>query len=107
MPDILDRLSRPEAGIPGTGPFRVTKWEPGRRAVLTANEDYLGGRPFVDAVEFSIATQRTYPATTADLSGLPLRVGRPPPPHLVPARPPAPLPLLASPLHAPPRPPPS
>src|SRR5258708_11365019 len=45
MPDILYRLSRPAAGIPGTGPFRVTKWEPGRRAVLTANEDYLGGRP--------------------------------------------------------------
>jgi peptide/nickel transport system substrate-binding protein len=76
MPDILDRLSRPDAGIPGTGPFRVTKWEPGRRAVLTANEDYLGGRPFVDAVEFSIATQRTYQATAADLWELPVGIGR-------------------------------
>jgi peptide/nickel transport system substrate-binding protein len=35
----------------GTGPFRITSWEPGRRAVLQANDDYWDGRPYVDTVE--------------------------------------------------------
>ncbi|MGA2986417.1 MAG: ABC transporter substrate-binding protein [Terriglobia bacterium] len=35
----------------GTGPFRLTSWEPGRRAVLQANEDYWDGRPYVDTIE--------------------------------------------------------
>src|SRR5258708_34866086 len=95
MPDILDRLSRPEAGIPGTGPFRVTKWEPGRRAVLTANEDYLGGRPFVDALEFSVSTQRTHQATAADLLELPVGIGRPSIPEWMRRWSVAPLDLLA------------
>src|SRR5260370_11345532 len=44
MPDLLERLSRPEAGIPGTRPFRLSKWDAGHRATLAANEDYPGGR---------------------------------------------------------------
>lgn len=35
----------------GTGPFRVTEWQAGRRAVLEANEDYWDGRPFLDKIE--------------------------------------------------------
>jgi ABC-type transport system substrate-binding protein len=35
----------------GTGPFRLTSWEPGRRAVLQANDDYWDGRPYVDTIE--------------------------------------------------------
>ncbi len=35
----------------GTGPFRLTYWEPGRRAVFQANDDYWGGRPFIDKIE--------------------------------------------------------
>lgn len=35
----------------GTGPFRVTEWQPGRRAVLEANEDYWDSRPYVDTIE--------------------------------------------------------
>lgn len=63
-PDLLSRLAtepalivdRPAAGSPdtlpvGTGPFRVTEWQPGRRAVLEANEDYWDGRAFVDKIE--------------------------------------------------------
>jgi hypothetical protein len=34
----------------GTGPFRLEKWEPGRRAVFTAFEDHWAGRPYVDSV---------------------------------------------------------
>jgi len=40
-----------DGGLVGTGPFRVTSWEPGRRATLAANTDYWGGRAFVDALE--------------------------------------------------------
>jgi peptide/nickel transport system substrate-binding protein len=35
----------------GTGPFRLTVWEAGRHAVLESNEDYWGGRPFIDRIE--------------------------------------------------------
>lgn len=78
MPDLLERLAQPDAGIPGTGPFRVSKWEPGRRALLEANEDYPGGRPFVDAVEFTVAPARVsaYQISSADIWELPVGVSR-------------------------------
>ncbi|HMD99777.1 MAG TPA: ABC transporter substrate-binding protein [Terriglobia bacterium] len=49
-------LQRDSAGaLPiGTGPFRLTTWEPGRRAVLQANEDYWDGRPYVDTIEIQM-----------------------------------------------------
>ena len=34
----------------GTGPFRLAEWQPGRRAVFQANEDFWDGRPFLDAI---------------------------------------------------------
>ncbi len=36
----------------GTGPFTVTDWQPGERALLTAYDDYWGGRSFPDSIEF-------------------------------------------------------
>jgi hypothetical protein len=36
------------------GPFHVTAFEAGKRAVLTATEDYPQGRPFVDAIEITM-----------------------------------------------------
>jgi ABC-type transport system substrate-binding protein len=33
----------------------MSEWEPGKRAVLVANEQYAGGRPFVDAIEIEMA----------------------------------------------------
>ncbi len=39
----------------GSGPFRLTAYQPGRRIVLQRFNDYfLGGRPFLDTVEFEI-----------------------------------------------------
>ena len=35
----------------GTGSFRLTAWEAGKRAVLEAYEDYWGGRPYLDRIE--------------------------------------------------------
>jgi peptide/nickel transport system substrate-binding protein len=62
-PDLLYRLAEPQNSIlvreadgsfAGTGPFRITTWEPGKQAVLTANGDYWGGRPFVDAIDIQM-----------------------------------------------------
>ncbi|HVB36576.1 MAG TPA: ABC transporter substrate-binding protein [Candidatus Acidoferrales bacterium] len=44
-------LRKPTGEIIGTGPFRLTTWEPGRHAVFVANDDYWGGRSFVDGVD--------------------------------------------------------
>jgi peptide/nickel transport system substrate-binding protein len=41
------------------GPFRLARWEPGKDAVLAANEEYEGGRPFVDAVEIRMGRSAT------------------------------------------------
>lgn len=42
------------AGDVGSGAFRVTVWEPGKRASFAANDDYRGGRPFVDSIEIQM-----------------------------------------------------
>jgi peptide/nickel transport system substrate-binding protein len=38
----------------GTGPFELTEWESGNRAVLEAYDDYWRGRPAIDRIEFRI-----------------------------------------------------
>jgi peptide/nickel transport system substrate-binding protein len=43
-----------EGGFIGTGPFRLASWTPGRTATFTANDDYWGGRPFLDAIEVQL-----------------------------------------------------
>ena len=76
MPDLLDQLAAPGAAIVrkneanpliGTGPFRVTAWEPGRRLTLAAFDDYWGGRPYLDSVAIEFGTGRT----RADLFDIP------------------------------------
>lgn len=49
----------------GTGPFRITEWKPGQRALLGAYEGYWGGRPFVDFVEVHMG--RAYRDQAIDL----------------------------------------
>ncbi|HVN07011.1 MAG TPA: ABC transporter substrate-binding protein [Bryobacteraceae bacterium] len=38
----------------GTGPFRLTAFDPGHHAAFAANEDYWGGRPFLDAIDIQL-----------------------------------------------------
>ncbi|HLY59967.1 MAG TPA: ABC transporter substrate-binding protein [Terriglobia bacterium] len=38
----------------GTGPFRLSDWQPGHSAELQANDDYWGGRPFIDKIEIQM-----------------------------------------------------
>jgi ABC-type transport system substrate-binding protein len=59
LPDLLSEMAAvrnsialraPGGALSGTGPFRVTQWEPERRAVFSANDDYWDGRPFLDSI---------------------------------------------------------
>ena len=63
MPGLLAEVGRGrylvaqisgDGSVVGTGPFRVAEWQPGRGLVLAANEDYWGGRPFVDTIGISL-----------------------------------------------------
>jgi ABC-type transport system substrate-binding protein len=49
LPDLL--LDLAHSGWLATGPFRSTAFDPGRRATFAANEDYWGGRAFLDAID--------------------------------------------------------
>ncbi len=39
------------AGMSGSGPFRISAWDPGKHVSLASNDDYPGGRPFIDSIE--------------------------------------------------------
>jgi ABC-type transport system substrate-binding protein len=91
MPDLLEELALPGSAIYrksdastsvgtgvigtaviGTGPFRVTAWEPGRRLTLAAFDDYWGGRPYLDAVTIEFGAGHGH----ADLFDIPVGPSR-------------------------------
>jgi peptide/nickel transport system substrate-binding protein len=47
---------RTAANVGGTGPFHVSNWQPGKTLALAANEEYWGGRPFLDFVQVEFNT---------------------------------------------------
>ncbi len=49
---IVKRLA--DGTLAGTGPYRLSQWQAGEHATLTANEDYWGGRPYADAIDFQM-----------------------------------------------------
>jgi ABC-type transport system substrate-binding protein len=42
------------SGDAGSGPFKISSWQPGRRLTLQANEKFHEGRPFVDGIEINM-----------------------------------------------------
>jgi peptide/nickel transport system substrate-binding protein len=42
--------------VVGTGPFRVSDFQPSRRLVLTANDDYWNARPYLDSIEIELGS---------------------------------------------------
>jgi len=46
---------RSEGGtLIGTGPFHIREWQPGKKLSLAANEDYWGGRPFLNGIDIEL-----------------------------------------------------
>ncbi len=41
----------------GTGPFKMERWDRGEQITLVANEDYWGGRPYLDEVVFKFVPE--------------------------------------------------
>jgi peptide/nickel transport system substrate-binding protein len=75
-PNLLDELALPRNAIAkrdfanqlsGTGPFHIVDWQPGKRLVLAAEEDYWRGRVFVDAIELVLG--RSFRDEVADMEG--------------------------------------
>jgi MarR-like DNA-binding transcriptional regulator SgrR of sgrS sRNA len=61
--DLPAGLARPRNAITkrseggtliGTGPFHIADWQAGKKLALAANENYWGGRPFLDGVEIEL-----------------------------------------------------
>jgi peptide/nickel transport system substrate-binding protein len=42
------------SGAAAAGAFRIAEWEPGSHLTLAANEEYSGGRPFVDSIDIEM-----------------------------------------------------
>jgi len=42
------------AGVAGSGAFHIAQWDSGKKLTLAANENYRGGRAFVDAIEIEM-----------------------------------------------------
>jgi peptide/nickel transport system substrate-binding protein len=42
------------AGVAGSGAFHISAWESGKHVTLAANDNYRGGRPFVDSIDFEM-----------------------------------------------------
>jgi len=47
-------VKREGGKVAGTGPFVVSQWEPAKRLVLVARDDYWGGRPFLGSIEIAM-----------------------------------------------------
>jgi peptide/nickel transport system substrate-binding protein len=43
------------AKLSGTGPFAIAQWDAGNHAMLSANDQYWAGRPFLDSVQIDFA----------------------------------------------------
>ena len=51
--------------LSGTGPFHVADWQTGKVLTLTANEEYWGGRPFLNSIQVDLG--RSYRDQLVDL----------------------------------------
>ncbi len=51
-------VKRLPSQVLGTGPFHSSDWQAGKSLTIEANEDYWGGRPFVNTIEISFG--KTY-----------------------------------------------
>lgn len=75
--------NRPWAGNPanmrpiGSGPFRFKSWEPGRRIVLEKNPEFFGQGPYVDQLDYVIATTQAEAEQLLLAGSVDVMIGRP------------------------------
>jgi ABC-type transport system substrate-binding protein len=65
-------VKRESGKIAGTGPFVVTQWDPGKKVVVTARDDYWSGRPFVDSIEIEMGKSFREQRVSLDLGKAPV-----------------------------------
>lgn len=57
LPELLSLpkfavVKRPaDNALVGSGPYKLSQWQPGEHALFSANDDYWGGRPYPDAID--------------------------------------------------------
>ncbi len=50
-----NRIVKRDGGkISGTGPFAISRWDPGKELLLATRDDYWDGRAFLDAIEIDM-----------------------------------------------------
>jgi ABC-type transport system substrate-binding protein len=47
-------IAKRDGRVQGTGPFKVSEWEPGKRLTLIAREDYWGGRAYLNSAVINL-----------------------------------------------------
>ncbi len=60
-------VRNPDGAENGTGPFRISEWQEGSRAVLTANNGHWAGRPFVDTITVELGRSSRDPVLDIEL----------------------------------------
>jgi peptide/nickel transport system substrate-binding protein len=60
-------LKRGEGAPIGTGAFRVSSWSPAKELALVANEDFWGGRPFLNSIEIEFGKSYREQLTALEL----------------------------------------
>jgi peptide/nickel transport system substrate-binding protein len=78
-PNLPAELALPRNGIvhgnpqvSGTGPFSVAQYAAGKHLSLVANDQYWGGRPFVDSMEIDLGQNDRDQMTSLDLGRIDL-----------------------------------
>lgn len=84
--EILREMSRPKNAIViraadgsliGTGPFRVTRWDAGKSAMLVAHDGYWGGRPYLDSIDIRMGRELADQAADLQLGKADVIEGQP------------------------------
>jgi ABC-type transport system substrate-binding protein len=52
--ELIYARRNPDGTFAGAGPFRIQSWTPDQQAVLAANEQFSGSRPFLDAIQIQM-----------------------------------------------------
>jgi ABC-type transport system substrate-binding protein len=72
---LLEELALPRNAIAkrdgervsGTGPFHIMDWQPGKKLILAAEEDYWRGRPFLGGIEIEMGRSLRDQMTSLEL----------------------------------------